>query len=77
MNTFLLVSLTIISILLIILVLKQPSKTNGLSGFMGGGSDTFYAKNKTRTSESVLSRLTVILSILFAVIVLVQNMIVK
>lgn len=55
----------------------QPSKTNGLSGFMGGGSETFYSKNRTRTSESVLSRITVVCSILFAIIVLAQNLLSK
>ncbi|MCS4466460.1 preprotein translocase subunit SecG, partial [Clostridium botulinum] len=31
------------------------------------------SKNRTRTSESVLSRITVVCSILFAIIVLAQN----
>ena len=77
MNTFSVILLTIVSIVLIILVLMQPSKTNGLSGFMGGGSETFYSKNRTRTSESVLSRMTVVSAILFAVIVLAQNLLAK
>ncbi|NFL96902.1 preprotein translocase subunit SecG [Clostridium botulinum] len=77
MHIFSIILLTIVSITLIVVVLMQPSKTNGLSGFMGGGSETFYSKNRTRTSESVLSRITVICSILFAIIVLAQNLLAK
>ncbi|WP_251862091.1 preprotein translocase subunit SecG [Clostridium sp. Marseille-Q2269] len=77
MHTFSIVALTIVSIVLIIVVLMQPSKTNGLSGFMGGSSETFYSKNRTRTSESMLSRITVISSVLFAAIVLAQNLLAK
>ncbi|WP_341478609.1 preprotein translocase subunit SecG, partial [Clostridium sporogenes] len=40
---------------LIVVVLMKPSKTNGLRGYMGGGSDTMYSKNRTRTSETVLT----------------------
>ncbi len=44
MHIFSIILLTIVSITLIVVVLMQPSKTNGLSGFMGGGSETFYSK---------------------------------
>lgn len=76
MRIALVVALVIISIVLIISVLMQPSKANGLSGFIGGGSlDTYYSKNKTRTYESVMARLTVITSILFAVVVIALNLV--
>lgn len=72
-KTLLLVLQIIISVVLIIVVLMQPSKTDGLSGFIGGGSDTFFSKNKSRTSEAALSRITIVCAILFAAIAIAQN----
>jgi preprotein translocase subunit SecG len=76
MRIALIVSLVVISIALIISVMMQPSKANGLSGFIGGGSaDTYYAKNKARTYESVMARITVVSSILFALNIIALNLV--
>jgi protein translocase, SecG subunit len=76
MRTLLIIIQTIVAIVLIAVVLAQPSKTNGLSGLVSGGaSDTFYSKNKSRTSEALLSRITVISAIIFAALCMVQNII--
>ncbi|NEZ47114.1 preprotein translocase subunit SecG [Clostridium niameyense] len=77
MNILFTVLLTIISIVLIVVVLMQPSKTNGLNGLVGGSSETFYSKNKTKTSEALLSRITVVCAILFAILILAQNIMAK
>jgi preprotein translocase subunit SecG len=75
-HTFVLVVQVIIAVLLIAVVLVQPGKTNGLSGFISGGAgESFYSKNKSRTSEAMLSRLTVILAIIFAVLCIIQYLI--
>jgi len=75
-HNFLLILQIIVSILLIAVVLVQPGKTNGLSGFISGGTtESFYSRNKSRTSEAMLSRLTVFLAIIFAVLCVVQNLI--
>lgn len=76
MRTLLIVIQSIVAIVLIAVVLAQPSKTNGLSGLVSGGTtDTFYSKNKSRTSEALLSRITVISAIIFAGLCMVQNII--
>lgn len=76
MHTFVLVVQVIIAVLLIAVVLVQPGKTNGLSGFISGGAgESFYSKNKSRTSEAMLSRLTVVLAIIFAVLCVIQYLI--
>jgi preprotein translocase subunit SecG len=76
MRIALIIALVFISIALIVSVLMQPSKANGLSGFIGGGSaDTYYAKNKAKTKEVVMARITVITSILFALDVIALNLI--
>lgn len=76
MHLFFIIAEFVISILLIVVVMLQPSKSDGLSGLMiGGTSDTFYSKNKSRTSEARLAKITVILSILFAVDAILINII--
>lgn len=76
MRTLLTILQSIVAIVLIVVVLAQPSKTNGLSGLVSGGaSDTFYSKNKSRTSEALLSRITVISAIIFAALCMIQNVV--
>ncbi len=69
---------TIVSILQIILclsiiglVLLQHGKSQGLSGSIAGGAETFFGKNKGRTIEAKLSKWTVVASVLFAVVTLI------
>ncbi len=47
------------AIFLIIVVMMQPGNSNGIDA-LGGSSDTFYGKNKSKTIESKLRILTVI-----------------
>lgn len=75
MGNVLLVLEFILAILLIVVVLMQPSKQDGLRGFIGGGAqDTFFSKNKGRTSEVMLSKATVILAVLFALNTIAINL---
>lgn len=67
MHRFLEIAQIIVGVLLIITILKQPGKTDGFN-LVSTGADTFFAKNKTKTYESMLARITVILSIIFALI---------
>jgi preprotein translocase subunit SecG len=55
--------------------MMQPSKTNGLSGLIGGTSDTFFAKNKTKTAEAVLAKVTAVSAVCFAMVILMLNFI--
>ncbi|HBC95835.1 MAG TPA: preprotein translocase subunit SecG [Clostridium sp.] len=76
MHVFLIILQLIIGVLLIVVVLMQPGRTNGLSGFISGGAgESFYSRNKSRTSEAMLSRLTVFLAVAFAAICVIQNLI--
>ena len=59
--------LIVLSIVLVVSVLMQPSNQEGI-GAISGGSDTFFSKNKGRTREGMLKRLTVICAIAMAVI---------
>lgn len=57
------------ALFLIVTVLLQDSQ-KGLSGAIAGGSDTYYGKNKGKSKQKKLSKLTAIASIVFVVIAL-------
>lgn len=68
--------LIVISIALIILVLFQESKQQGLSGAIAGGADTFFGKNKGRTMEAKLEKITKVLCVVFIILTLVTTLLV-
>jgi preprotein translocase subunit SecG len=67
----------IVSLILIVVVLMQPGKTNGFQGIMssGGASTSFYSKNKSRTTEALLVRITIVCAILFAALSMAHNLV--
>jgi preprotein translocase subunit SecG len=77
-STFALI-ITIIQLLtcvvLIGVVMLQSGKTAGLSGVIGGGSDTYLAKNKSKSLDAKMSRATKWVAIVFAVLTLVLNIV--
>ncbi len=56
------------SLAIIVIVLMQKSREGGLSGAITGGSDTFFGKNKSRTKEAILARVTKYIAIVFFVL---------
>ena len=64
------------SVFLIGVVLLQPSKKAGLSGSIAGAGDTFLSKNKSRSWDKRMERLTVIVGIVFVVITLAINFVI-
>lgn len=61
------------AIFLVVAVLLQSGKDKNLSGAIAGGAaDTFYGKNKGRSFDSILNKLTTVIAIVFAVLVLVS-----
>ncbi|MBE5040449.1 preprotein translocase subunit SecG [Oscillospiraceae bacterium DSM 107454] len=57
----------IISLALIVVVLLQHGKQQGLSGAIAGGAETFFGKNKGRTVDAMLKKFTAVVAILFIV----------
>ena len=62
------VVLIVLSIAITALVLLQEGNSQGLSGTIAGGAETFFGKNKGRTMEAKLVKLTKIVGISFFVI---------
>jgi len=63
-----------ICIVLTVIVLKQEGKSSGLSGALTGASETFWSKNKGRSVEGMLEKLTKILAALFVILSVVLNL---
>ena len=61
----------IISVILIVVVLMQHGKQQGLSGAIAGGAETFFGKNKGRTIDAILEKWTSVVAIAFLVTSLV------
>ena len=55
----------ILSLILIVVVLLQSGKAQGLSGAIAGGSETFFGKNKGRTIDAILEKWTSVVAIAF------------
>ena len=60
----------ITSILVVVLVLLQEGKQQGLSGAIAGGAETFFGKSKGRTMEQKLVKITRVLAVIFFVLTL-------
>ena len=67
------VLLIIVSIALTVIILMQEGKSAGL-GAISGAADTYWGKNKGRSMEGILVKLTRISVILFLLIAVVLNM---
>lgn len=69
------VTLLVISILLITVVLLQSGKAESAGNIMMGGNAELFAQRKERGSELFLSRMTLILGLLFFVICLIMSLV--
>ena len=74
MKTALIIIFIIISISLSIIVMMQEGKEGGLtSSISGGGSDTYWSKNKGKSKEAILRKITAFLGFLFMLIALLLS----
>ena len=67
--------LTIVQVLcglaVIAVVMLQSGKSAGLSGAIAGGADTFLSKNKAKSVDAKLAKMTKWVAILWVVLTLV------
>ncbi len=77
LQTILTVVHVILAVLLIGVVLFQSGKSAGLSGSIGGGAETFFGKNKARTLDGMLAKLTSVIAVLFIATSFVLALILK
>jgi preprotein translocase subunit SecG len=65
-RTILCIFIAVCALFVVAVILVQPSNSSGI-GAINGQSETFLSKNKGKTLESKLKKLTVIASIILAV----------
>ena len=71
LEIIMIVILLLTALFLVVAVLFQKSKEDGLSGAISGKQDTFYGKDRANHGDVVLKKWTKIVGIIFAVCVLV------
>lgn len=64
----------LICIALIVVVLMQEGKSAGLAGALNGTTDTYWSRNKGRSMEGTLVKLTRIFAVLFLIGSVVLNL---
>ena len=64
----------IVCVALVVLVLAQEGKNQGLGAIQGTVENTYWGRNKGRSREGVLKKVTIVLSVLFIVCAIVLNM---
>lgn len=62
------VAQVLVSIALILTVIFQSGKQAGLSGSIDGVADPFFGKNKARSLDEKLAKLTGVFAVLFIVL---------
>ena len=60
MHTALMVVLLVISVILILSILLQSSKSDGLSGSIAGGAEQLFGKKKSNGYDAILARITTV-----------------
>ena len=73
LKTILTVVFIIISLIITVVILMQEGKSAGL-GAISGAADTYWGKNKGRSMEGMLVKITRACVVLFLVIAMVLNM---
>ena len=77
LRVVLMILFMVVCVALTALVLMQEGKSAGLSGAISGAAETYFGKNKARTLEGKLERLTKILAAAYLVLALVLYFIVS
>lgn len=74
MTTFIGIVLIVAAVFLVVAVLLQSGKDKGLSGTIGGANsaDTYYGKNKGNSKDYILNKLTTVVAVVFALLVVVS-----
>lgn len=77
LNIVLGIILLVFAVFLVVAVLMQSGKSHNLSGTIAGGADSFFGKSKGKTVDRVLSKLTTVVAVIFALLVVVIYVIQK
>ncbi len=73
LKTVIAIIFIIVCILLVVLVLMQEGKSAGL-GSISGAAETYWGKNKGRSMEGLLVKLTKIMAVAFILLAVLLNL---
>ncbi len=73
LRVFLTIVFIIVCIVITVLVLMQEGKSAGL-GAISGAAETYWGKNKGRSMEGMLVKLTKVCGILFILLAIILNL---
>lgn len=71
MHLFMMSILLIASVVLTLAILLQESKSDGVSGAIAGGAEQLFGKKKSSGYEDMLSKITVVSSVIYLAATLV------
>ena len=69
--TVLKIVMIVVSIVLIAAVSLQESRSDGLSGVIGGGAEQLFGKKKSKGYDEILSKVTMVGAAVFIVVALI------
>ena len=75
MQLFITILQLICAVAVVLIVMFQSGKSAGLSGAIGGVSESFVSKNKARSLDANLAKATKWVAIAFVVLTLILNII--
>ena len=67
----------VLGIAISVVILMQEGKSNGLGSAIGGMADSYWSKNKGRSMEGALEHFTRYGAIVFMIITLILNILLK
>ncbi|MGN0152196.1 MAG: preprotein translocase subunit SecG [Wujia sp.] len=73
MKTALIIGLIVISVILAVVVMMQEGKEGGLTSTLSGSTDTYWSKNKGKSKESILKKITAVLGVIYMVLALLLS----
>ena len=73
LKTIITIVFIIVCVALVIVVLMQEGKSAGL-GSISGAAETYWGRNKGRSMEGLLVKITKVLAVLFMVLAAVLNL---
>lgn len=71
MTLFVTILQLLCGLVVILAVLFQSGKSAGLSGAIAGGADTFLSKNKAKSADARLARMTKWVAVVFMLLTLI------
>lgn len=73
MKTALIIAFLIISVVLAIIVMMQEGKGGGFINSVGANTESYWGKNKGKTKEGILRKVTAVLGVAFMVLALLLS----